>query len=64
VRKYFKGYPIKWGTDQVKNYDLFVSRLKECEKHINRHHDLESLSLAFPKRVAKLVKDKGRRLKW
>ena len=63
VRKFFRGSPIKWGADKDKNYAMFVDKMKLCEKHLNENHDLHSLSMAFPRRVKKLVKEKGRRLK-
>jgi hypothetical protein len=63
IRKYFRGNPIKWIDNQAKNYEVFTARLKACEKHINQHHNLSSLSLSFPKRVKKLLKEKGRRLR-
>ena len=64
VRKYFRGHPIKWCNDQDKNYAEFVRRLKECEKFINKNHNLKSLSLSFPRRVKQLRKEKGRRLRF
>ena len=64
VRKYFRGHPIKWGGDPDKNYAHFVQRTKQCEKHINQKRNLKSLSLSFPRRVKKLVKERGRRLRW
>ena len=64
IRKYFKGHPIKWTEDQDKNLKLFAEKLKSCEKHINKNHNLKSLSLSFPNRVKKLVKEKGRRQPW
>ena len=64
VRKFFKASPIKWGDDKDKNYAMFVIKMKLCEKHINKNHNLQSLAMAFPKRVKKLVKEKGRRLKF
>ena len=64
VRKFFKGSPIKWGSDKDKNYKMFVDKMRLCEKHINKNHNLQSLSMSFPKRVKKLVKEKGRRLKF
>ena len=38
--------------------------MKECEVHLNTHHNLKSLSRAFPNRVKKMVKEKGRRHRW
>ena len=64
VRKYFRGNPVKWGEDQEKNVRAFTKNLKECEKYLNQHHDLTKLSLSFPRRVQKLVKEKGRRQRW
>jgi hypothetical protein len=65
VRKYFRGQPLKWTHgNQDKNYETFVQRMQECEKHLNDHHNLQRLSVSFPKRVKKLLKEKGRRLRW
>jgi hypothetical protein len=64
VRKFFKGSPIKWGADKDNNYAMFVDKMKLCEKHINKNHNFQSLSMAFPKRVKKLVKEKGRTVKF
>ena len=64
MRKFFKGSPIKWGADNDKNYAMFVDKMKLCEKHINKNHNLHSFSPAFLKRVKKLVKEKGRKLKF
>ena len=64
VRKYFRDHPIKWCNDQDKNYDQFVSRLKKCEKFINKRNDLKGLSLSFPRRVKQLRMEKGRRLRF
>ena len=43
------------------NYDRFLKALKECEQHVNSH-DAESLCRSFPKRLQKLVDNKGQRL--
>ena len=59
VRKYFKGGPSTWGADMDKNYHRFVKKLKDCEKHINKHHNLKKLSMSFPMRVKKMVHKKG-----
>ena len=64
IRKYFKGHPTKWTQDQDKNLKLFAEKLKACEKHINKNHNLKKLSVSFPTRVKKLVKEKGRRQPW
>ena len=64
IRKYFRGSPIKWVEGQNTNYNNFVAKLKDCEKHINKNHNLKKLSHDFPMRVKKLVKDKGRRQRW
>ena len=42
---------MKWSTDQAASYDMFVDRMKACEKHINKNHNLKSRSLAFPERM-------------
>jgi len=62
--KYFRGSPIKWGGNERQNYNAFVTKLKECERHINKKHDLKKLSRSFTMRVRKLITEKGRRLKW
>ena len=65
IRKYFRKKPVKWiSGDQEANYKMFVTRLKECETHINKHHNLKRLAVSFPSRVKKLLKEKGRRLRW
>ena len=65
IRKYFRKRPVKWiSGDQEANYKMFVQRLKECETHVNKHHNLKRLSLSFASRIKKLLKEKGRRLRW
>ena len=64
IRRYFRRNPIKWGCDLKVNYKKFVQKMKECEVHLNTHHNLKSLSRAFPNRVKKMVKEKGRRQRW
>ena len=46
--------PIKWSTDKAASYDMFVDRMKACEKHINKNHNLKSRSLASPEHVKNL----------
>ena len=65
IRKHFKGKPLQWvDGDQEANYKKCCQRSKECEKHINKHYNLKHLSLSFPRRVEKCLKDKGRRQRW
>ena len=63
VRKFFKKFPMQWTYDQEANKKNFLAKLKEAEAYINRNHDVNALSHSFPKRIKKLVKVKGRRLK-
>ena len=47
-----------------KNREGLITKLKECEQHINKNYDVEALNFDFPKRLQMLVEQKGRRLKF
>ena len=64
VRKYFRARPIIKGPDLETNWVRFENGLKECEKHINDHYDVDGLCRSMPRRLLKLKEKKGERLKY
>ena len=45
---------IIWVEGQTTNYNNFVAKLKDCEKHIDENQNLKKLSHNFPVRVKNL----------
>ena len=64
VRKWFKKHPFKAVEDIENNYQLFLSRMRECERHINANYDVDGLSHSVVKRLLKLEEKGGARLKY
>ena len=64
VRKYFQACPVEKCADIKKNWRRFDVGLKECEKHINKHHDVRALCRALPARLRKLRASGGDRLRY
>ena len=63
VRKWFRKHPFKAVEHIDTNYRLFLDRLKQCEQHINDHHQVGDLCRAVVRRLEKLRANGGRRLK-
>ena len=61
-RKYFQSNPLCKTADLRKNWRSFDKGIKECEKYINKIHDVHSLCRSMPKRLKKLMDNGGDRL--
>ena len=64
VRKWFKKHPFKAVEDVQTNYNLFLDRLRECERHINATYAVESLCKDTVMRLETLRDKKGARMKF
>ena len=64
ARKYFQACPVEKCADIKKNWRRFDVGLKQCEKHINKHHDVRALCRALPARLRKLRASGGDRLRY
>ena len=54
---YFKNHPLKELT-----MDTVTDRMQEREKHINKSHNVASLTKGLPKRVAAILPAEGDRI--
>ena len=64
VRKWFKKHPFKAVEDVQTNYNLFLGRLGECERHIHVNYAVESLCKDTVMRLKKLRVNKGARMRF
>ena len=64
VRKYLRYNPVKFTNDKVLNAERVAEALKNAERHINAHHEVDDLCMAFPTRLKALVAKGGERCKW
>lgn len=64
IRKWFKKHPFKAVENVQTNYNLFLSRLQECERHINENYAVDSLCRDTVMRLEKLRDKKGARMKF
>ena len=64
VRRWLKKHPFKAVENIEKNYQLFLSRLRECEQHINNTYDVDGVCRDVVKRLLELKEKRGARMKW
>ena len=64
VRTWFRKHPFKAVEDVERNYQLFLSRIRECEEHINSNYDVDGLCHDVVKRLLELKVKEGARIKW
>ena len=64
VRKYFQSNPLCKTADLKKNWRSFDKGIKDCEKHINKSHDVHGLCRAMPMRLRQLRDSGGDRLRY
>ena len=63
VRKLFKKHPFKSVENVETNYNLFVTRLQECERYVKERCKVDNLCRDAVKRLESLRQKKGARLK-
>ena len=61
-RKWPRSTPFKAVEDVQTNYNLFLDRLGECERHINANYEVEKLCKVAVVRLEKLRDKKGARM--
>ena len=64
VRKYFQSNPLCKTADLRKNWRSFDKGIKDCDKFINKFHDVHNLCKSMPKRLSKLKGNEGDRLRY
>ena len=64
VRKYFQSNPLCKTADLKKNWRSFDKGIKDCEKHINKSHDVHGLCRAMHMRLRQLRDSGGDRLRY
>ena len=62
VRKWFQKHPFKAVDNVETNYNLFLDRLRKCERHINDNYAVGSFCRDTVMRLEKLRDAKGARM--
>ena len=62
IKRYFQMYPVAKDKGLDDNRASIVAGLQSCEKYINSNYDVASLCRALPRRIAKMIQEKGDRI--